>query len=141
MSITSHQATFKMTASVLWLMCLPVGGWAYPEGAPDGFTGAPGENTCQTCHSIGPDDGSMAIDGMQSGYIPGATHPITVSLEDPGQFQWGFQLTAVDAAGDPAGTFVITDATNTQLWTIPREVTTISNRRPPVPTTGPLTDR
>lgn len=84
-------------------------------GPPDGRTGAPGETTCLDCHAGGPDDGSMVISGVPQFYTQGETYQLTVTIQDPGQGRWGFELTAIDTAGNGAGSFTITDATNTQL--------------------------
>ncbi len=84
-------------------------------GPADGYTGAPGENTCMLCHEHGPDDGEMAILGLPVCFAAGETYDVTVSLADPGQQRWGFELTAVDDDDNGAGNFTITDAVNTQL--------------------------
>lgn len=94
---------------------------AYPSGAPDGFTGAPGEGTCMTCHSNGPDDGQMQVIAPAR-YLSQQTYAITVEIADPGQFQWGFELTALDASNNKAGSFTVTDAANTQLSVNPPSV-------------------
>jgi len=85
-------------------------GWA-----PNGFTGAPGEGTCQQCHQFGPDDGQLQIIGTPAEYSPNQSYSLTVSLEDPGQQRWGFELTAVDSDGNGVGSFTVTDPVNTQL--------------------------
>jgi len=87
----------------------------WSSGPADGFTGAPGENTCQFCHQHGPGDGLLQLLGAPVEYQPNQTYNLTVSLEDPGQQRWGFELTAIDADGDGAGIFAITDPVNSQL--------------------------
>jgi hypothetical protein len=87
----------------------------WSSGPADGFTGAPGENTCQQCHEFGPGDGSLELLGIPAEYIPNATYDLIVRLEDPGQQRWGFELTAVDDVGNGAGSFTITDPVHTQL--------------------------
>jgi hypothetical protein len=104
--------------TVIAALCVPLGLTAeimWSSGPADGFTGAPGENTCQICHQNGPDDGSLQLLGLPAEYLPGQTHALTVSIEDPGQQRWGFELTAIDDDGNGAGTFTITDPVNTQL--------------------------
>lgn len=100
-------------ATTLWVL-FAASALAYPSGPPDGFTGAPGEGTCMTCHSNGPDDGQMQIVAPAK-YQSAQTYTVTAQLADPDQFQWGFELTALDTAGNKAGAFTITDAVNTQL--------------------------
>jgi hypothetical protein len=108
-----------LTAAVLILAAGSA--MAYESGAPDGFTGAPGEGTCMTCHSNGPDDGQMQILAPPT-YLSQQTYTITVELSDPDQFQWGFELTALDTAENKAGSFAITDAVNTQLSVNPPSI-------------------
>lgn len=89
----------------------------FSSGPPDGRAAAPPDFTaCNVCHTgtaLNGGDGSLAISGLPAEYTPGATYTVTVTLEDPGQKRWGFELTAVDAAGAGAGTFVITDPVHT----------------------------
>jgi hypothetical protein len=97
---------------------LPIGVFAdsmWSSGPADGFTGAPGEGTCNLCHEFGPSDGSVEIEGLPPVYVTAQTYTVTVRLQDPGQQRWGFELTAIDENGDGAGTFMITDPLNTQL--------------------------
>jgi hypothetical protein len=103
---------------IVAVLALPLGLAAeimWSSGPADGFTGAPGESTCLFCHNHGPDDGSLQLLGVPAEYLPGQTYTFTVSIEDPGQQRWGFELTAVDNDGNGAGTFTITDPVNTQL--------------------------
>lgn len=66
----------------------------------------PGELTCGTagCHNTtpnsGPGDVRIAVDGVPISdylYSPGETVALTVTVADPGQQRWGFQITARDA--------------------------------------------
>ncbi len=81
---------------------------------PNGFTEAPGESTCATigCHSgaLNTGDGvlEILIDGLKEDgtYEAGTTYMVTVR-EIPGsraRSRWGFQLTALTAEGQRAGT-------------------------------------
>ena len=62
--------------------------------APTGFTGAPGEFTCTSCHggfeNSGP--GSLTIEAVD--YAPGQKQTIRVRIADPNQRRWGFSITA-----------------------------------------------
>jgi hypothetical protein len=59
---------------------------------PTAHTGAPGEGVCSTCHFGGETfDGSVSI-SAPSEYLPGMSYTITVTLQDPGQMRWGFEL-------------------------------------------------
>jgi hypothetical protein len=52
---------------------------------------------------------------VPANYEVGQSYTITVRLEDENQQRWGFELTAIDPAGNGAGSFVITSPTLTQL--------------------------
>jgi len=88
---------------------------ASSDGPPNGRTGAPGEGTCASCHSGGPGGGSVAVSGAPAEYVLGATYSLTVTLQNMGQSRWGFQLTAVDADGNGAGTITADDPQATQV--------------------------
>ena len=90
--------------------------WAYANNPPNRRTGAPGENLCSGCHSTYAEnsgDGILSISGFPANYDPLATYPITVTLSDPGQSRWGFEVAVKDSNNAQAGTLIITDATNT----------------------------
>lgn len=89
----------------------------FSSGPQDGRSGAPGEGLCTDCHSgtANSGSGSVSITGVPAGYSLNTTYSLTVTLSDPTQQRWGFELTAIDAAGDGAGAFTVTDAVNTQL--------------------------
>jgi len=89
--------------------------WSGSIDVPDGLTGAPGENSCLSCHSGSPVSGSMTISGLPRIYDAGQTYVITVSVEEPGFQRWGFELTALNESNEAYGTFTITDAVNTEL--------------------------
>lgn len=87
-------------------------------GAPAGRTGAPGESSCTSCHSGSAQDGNagantLSLDGGGTDYTPGAANGITLTFND-GAAKNGFQLVALDENDVMAGSFTITDATNTQ---------------------------
>ncbi len=105
-------------AAIALVVVLPMGLAAealFSGGPLDAKTGAPGEGLCTECHGSASGNGLLEILGVSGPYTPAATYLITVRLQDPGQQRWGFELTAIDAAGNGAGTFTITDPTNTQL--------------------------
>lgn len=110
-----------ITLLVILVPLLLVAEADYSGSAPDGRTGAPGENLCTGCHSDFPEnsgDGNLQILGIPGLVMPGETITVTVQLGDPGQQRWGFEITAIDAddaTGNGAGVFTITDAANTQL--------------------------
>lgn len=93
---------------------------AYVSGPPASHTGAPGEGTCLECHAsfaLNNGNGGVAITGVQDTYAPNQEVTLTVTVNHPGGFLYGFQVTALDSAGHPAGTLVASDTTNTRLIT------------------------
>jgi uncharacterized protein (TIGR03437 family) len=76
---------------------LPILIYAYAEGPDAGYAGVPGElGTCTQCH-VGGGSGSGSVtvafaNGLT--YTPGATQHVVVTVADPVQRRWGFELTA-----------------------------------------------
>ncbi|UCE18049.1 MAG: hypothetical protein JSV84_14470 [Gemmatimonadota bacterium] len=93
--------------------------WAYSSNPPNGRAGdPPSRMTCTQCHdsfALNSGDGMLSIDNVPDIYTPGETYTITVTLSDPGQSRWGFELTTLDDDNAQAGTIVVTEDTNTQL--------------------------
>src|SRR5579883_2615878 len=95
--------------AALALAAIPSLLFGYAEGPPPGHAGVPNEATCKQCHSGPGGSGSVAASGFPSSmtYTPGAAQTLTVTVSDPAQRRWGFQLTA-RVHGSPqnqAGTF------------------------------------
>jgi hypothetical protein len=95
-----------MNQRLLLALLLPSLALAYSGGPPNGLSGAPGEGTCIQCHSgngLNSGDGFFNIDGPMQ-FQAGETYTITVTLQDPGQQRWGFELSPLEhgslAAGD-----------------------------------------
>ena len=78
----------------------------YAAGPPAGVTGAPGEENCAFCHGPLPGFGQFIIIPPAT-YTPGQTYQIIVrhTTPDTSRRRWGFELTALDAAGASAGSF------------------------------------
>ncbi len=82
-------------------------------GGPNaGLTGAPGNSTCTNCHSgaglnAGPE--TFVITPPVSQYTPGTTYTITASFSTTSRTKHGFQITALNASNQMAGTFVSTN--------------------------------
>lgn len=90
-------------------------------GAPAARTGAPGESSCVSCHSGTAQDGNnginqLVLDGGGTTYTPGTTYSMTLTLTDNANKN-GFELVALDDTDEMAGSFTITDPTNTGLTT------------------------
>lgn len=113
------------TSAVLILLSISLStinsSYSRPEGAPFGNSGAPADNN-RTCARSGCHSGSAsARAGMitsnipSSGYIPGETYEITVSIEQPGIAKWGFQISPQDLSGAVQGTLTLTDPARTRF--------------------------
>jgi FG-GAP-like repeat/FG-GAP repeat len=87
---------------------------AYVSGPPAGFTGAPGEVTCTSCHESNGSGGQFTITAPQN-YNPGQTYQILVrhTTNDTTRRRWGFQLTSLSGT-TPSGILVNTSG-NTQV--------------------------
>lgn len=82
------------------------------SGPGGGYTNAPSESSCVSCHG-----GSLITSGTQlnslrfkgnftgSGYIPDSTYNLEVTFKQTGRSKFGFQITALNAANEPIGTF------------------------------------
>ena len=90
------------------------------SGASSPKTGAPGENTCTSCHS----GSSLVTSGTQhtrirlignftgNGYIPDSTYTLTLTYAESGKSTFGFQMTSL-ANSKAAGTFTASTRTGT----------------------------
>lgn len=106
-----------ISVSVLLILIIS----AYDNGAPPGYTGAPGDNTCILCHDdfqLNSGSATTSITGI-SFYTPSQTYAVTVSL-NPVQAlnKNGFELVVLEDAGNTnVGTLTVTDAFNTKIVT------------------------
>jgi hypothetical protein len=94
--------------------------FANSSGLQDGYTGAPGELTCTSCHTTSPlnsGPGSITIEGVPAVYEAEQTYTITVRVGHPSRRRWGFQISAYTDALQTAGTFQLTDPGHTQKVT------------------------
>jgi uncharacterized protein (TIGR03437 family) len=105
---------------------LPILIWAYEYGPNPGYSGVPNElGTCTSgtqCHVGTTNDpankGSVSV-AFPNGqtYIPGVKQHLVVTIADPSQRAWGFQLTArlANDTTTVAGTFASTDPNTTLI--------------------------
>jgi hypothetical protein len=83
-------------------------------GSPGGYSGAPGESNCMSCHSGSPQGaGPLSIVGPAA--IAGAaTLPIQVTFGTTVAPKLGFELSMRNSAGTKVGSWTITDPANTK---------------------------
>lgn len=91
-----------------------------PSGAPAGCSSSPSDGaTCATsgCHSgtASAKDGMITSDIPTTGYVPGSTYAITISITQSGIQTWGFQCSPQNTSGVRLGTLAITNSTQTKL--------------------------
>ncbi len=96
--------------------------YRYGKGPKPECTNAPGEASCRIvdCHAqyeLNSGGGILSLHGVPSVYQPGQRYMLTVSLAQPGQKRWGFQLTALTDKHQRAGEFSLVDEKLTQLQT------------------------
>jgi uncharacterized protein (TIGR03437 family) len=113
-------------AKVAVALCvIPVLIWAHEYGPDPGYSGVPNElGTCNgsQCHVGTTNDpanrGSVSIAFPNgSNYVPGVKQHLVVTVADPTQIAWGFQLTARLASNTTtvAGTLASTDQNTTMM--------------------------
>lgn len=86
------------------------------SGAPPGKTGAPGEGECTACHSgvLNPDAGSVNVNFFgEIAYNPGGLYSVEVNVSQS-MSVYGFSLVALDSDGLNAGSFNLTNTSNTK---------------------------
>ena len=105
---------------LLWMLIAPPLALAHSYGPGPGYSGAPGDQLCVACHggTANSFNGSVAISfGGATAYTPGQIMHVKVTVSDPAQQRWGFEVSprlASDPKNSGAGTLATVDA-NTQL--------------------------
>ena len=94
--------------------------YAFSNGSPGGRANSIGDNSnCTACHSGTINSGSatsgITSDIPASGYVPGQTYTITMSVGALTINKFGFEVTAEDVANTKVGTFIITDFPRTKF--------------------------
>ena len=83
--------------------------WALADstGADPGYSGAPGDSTCISCHGTTLNSGSGSVKvSFANGttYVPGQTQVVTVSIADATAKRWGFEASPrVSSAAQTTG--------------------------------------
>jgi len=102
----------KLQAVVLVLFA-SVAAYASASGPDAGYTDAPGDfGNCTNCHDhhiVNQGPGNVRINGLPAFYQPGQAYTFTVTVAQATRVKFGFQLTAIDANGNRAGTLANLD--------------------------------
>ncbi|MCB9283552.1 MAG: T9SS type A sorting domain-containing protein [Lewinellaceae bacterium] len=81
----------------------------YSANPPNGYTGAPGDSLCTSCHSTPPPsvNGTISLTGLPSTVTPNTTYTITLTSTVTGgsPLTAGFQMVALNASNQNAGDF------------------------------------
>src|SRR2546425_4077534 len=89
-----------ITKFAVALAVVPVLIYAYAEGPDPGYASVPGESDCTSCHrgilNSGPGNVKVAFPNGLT-YTPGAKQHLVLTIQDPSQQRWGFELTARQA--------------------------------------------
>ena len=105
------------------LVGLTVGFGFKSSGGKAGATGSPNEGTCVQCHNsfeLNSGDGSVALanadlEANNWEYMGGQTYDMELTIAHDGATLFGFGLEALNAAGENAGTLIISNSDETQL--------------------------
>jgi hypothetical protein len=82
-------------------------GSEYPNGAPAGYTGSPGDGSdCTNCHggTATPVSGWITSNVPGTGWVPGTNYTITVSVAGTGSVARGFEVSPQKTDGTLLGT-------------------------------------
>lgn len=109
-----------LTCTLLIVLGLNSIGYAKQDGAPSSNTNSPGDGqTCArtSCHtgSASAREGLITTNVPASGYLAGNTYLITVSIDEVGITEFGFQASPQSTAGDLMGVMELIDVTDTKL--------------------------
>jgi uncharacterized protein (TIGR03437 family) len=131
--------------SVVVMSAIPFLVYAYEYGPDAGVAGVPGENgTCNQvgCHTGTPANGGGSVsvtfpNGLT--YSPGSKQHLVVTITDPQQKRWGFELTSrlANAPQTMEGTFSPTD-NHTQLMCASADLVRQVNNNTACPSNLPL---
>ena len=91
---------------------------ASASGPSPSHTNAPGEDNCTACHvdfPVNSGSGSVRIAGVPKTFLPGQQMNIKVTTSQKDGVDFGFQMTAIDDLGRPAGTWSLQDTMQTQI--------------------------
>ncbi|HIG63868.1 MAG TPA: PKD domain-containing protein [Marine Group III euryarchaeote] len=104
----------QLLAGILIVTVIAVIAAGYVQGHQDGdldagYSSAPGDNDCTSCHSdTGPNDGgSLDVTLSVTEYVPGENVDIDVAVSGGGHDKFGFEMVVINGNGDSVGNFSI----------------------------------
>lgn len=96
--------------SILATLLLFAFSGSHPTTGGGGYTGAPNDNVCTTCHTPGGSlDGNITISGLPSSVDPNTTYPLTVTITNTvgSAVKAGFQMVSLKANLANGGIFTV----------------------------------
>ncbi len=90
-------------------------------GPPPNHSGAPGQSNCTSCHggtvNSGPATRTLVFNGNPNltSYTPGQTYTAVLTINQTGIGTFGFQMISRNANNTNVGTFIATNANETQV--------------------------
>lgn len=108
--MTSIRSVCFVLAPLAFLML--AGAVVNSSGALPGYTGAPGEGNCTTCHNafgVNSGAGTLEIEAPDT-YEPGDVVEVRVTLTHGGAVRHGFEIAAKNAEDNHVGSFELVDS-------------------------------
>ena len=110
---------FLIVASMLLFLA---NSGSHPVTGTAGYTGAPGDSVCSTCHTGTNSnlDGQVTIDGLPTEIVTGDTYTLSVTITNPNgnANEAGFQLLALTGSNTNAGSMTAIDVNTTEVKTV-----------------------
>src|SRR4030042_929608 len=103
--------SYSLLVCAAIIVLIPLAAYPHSDGPPDGYTGAPNEQTCVSCHNtyeLNSGRGSLHLEGLPITYAVGVTYELSVRVVDPDASRWGFELTIMDQDRRRAGEITVT---------------------------------
>ena len=120
--MTRHITTKTLVGfSIIMTLLLFAFSGSHPTTGTGGYTGAPNDNVCTTCHTPGGVlDGNIQITGLPAMVDPNTTYPLTVTINNTvgSAVRAGFQIVSLKDDLANGGTFTVpASETNAQVKT------------------------
>ncbi len=103
-----HRVIAIASVASVTMLAARVASSPFDDGAPPGYTGGFGEETCHSCHFDRPlndSAGSVTISGLPHVYSPDSLYRLAIGVTRSGLGRAGFSLSARFEDGTQAGVF------------------------------------